>query len=235
MKNKRTLKIAFLTFLSALMILLSAGSGAVVMAAEEPPSIGDLPSDFFGDDDDDDTPPSLDLEEGDTPPSLEAPAADIEIVSAGVFPVNFNPLTTQTKVTYELSEEADVTVEIVDRSGALVATLVNGETLSGDVEHFVWWDGKNNSGDIVESTNKTDARRDYSYKIVARDSGGVVQDTATGAVTVAYVNTVQPNNLGANTITTHNNPPSQTSQTGPGVLLYLALPAVAGLWVGRKK
>ncbi len=59
-----------------------------------------------------------------------------------------NPFSGSTVINYQLTESSKITLKIHNISGKEIRTLVNKNQLSG--EHFVVWDGKNNSGKSVE-------------------------------------------------------------------------------------
>jgi len=175
------------------------------------------------------------------------------IISAGVFPVGFNPLVNEAKISYNLSQGAKVEVSIIDNGGNVVVTLID-KVLPGGA-HEVWWNGTNaidNSGKVVESG-------EYAYKIIVRDpSTNAITDTQTGKINAIYSNSNQDfegsNNqavippvttapVATNQISTETVEASvalnsattgKTAETGPSMLIYTAFPLV-GYIIRRKK
>ena len=67
------------------------------------------------------------------------------------YPDPFNP---ETWIPYELSEDADVTVEIYDSTGTMVRKLGLGRQAKGryiNKKRAAFWDGKNEQGELVSS------------------------------------------------------------------------------------
>ncbi len=65
-----------------------------------------------------------------------------------------DPSNPETWIPYELSEDADVTVEIYDLTGAMVRKLVLGRQTKGryiDKRRAAFWDGRNERGELVSS------------------------------------------------------------------------------------
>jgi hypothetical protein len=69
-----------------------------------------------------------------------------------------NPFVTTTKIKFHTVDDAKVKVVIYNMGGALVRTLLDSSLTSG--AHIVEWDGKDDSGNIVESGV-------YLYKLYA--------------------------------------------------------------------
>ncbi|MBL0385939.1 S8 family serine peptidase [Tumebacillus sp. ITR2] len=88
------------------------------------------------------------------------------------FSVNpFHPTTgATTALSYNLSEDATVTVTVVNASGAAVKTLLNGVKQSAG-SNTVAWDGKNSSGVVL-------AAGTYTVKLRAVDAVGLIGETS---------------------------------------------------------
>ena len=66
-------------------------------------------------------------------------------------------------LTFRLSADADVKIEVKDSSGKVVATLTPGQLKSG--EQTVTWDGKDSEGKAAPAA-------DYTFKVTAKDAKG---------------------------------------------------------------
>ena len=75
------------------------------------------------------------------------------------YPNPFNPTTT---IEYSLAADAKVSLSIYDVTGRLIRTLGNTQQSSGT--HFVVWDSRNNTGELVSSGV-------YFYKIAIQSNG----------------------------------------------------------------
>lgn len=69
-----------------------------------------------------------------------------------------NPFVTTTKIKFQTVDDTEVKVVIYNTGGALIRTLLDSALKSG--AHIVEWEGKDDSGDIVESGM-------YLYKLYA--------------------------------------------------------------------
>ena len=107
----------------------------------------------------------------------------------------------QSTIQYALSEDANVTIKIFDASSSLIRTLMSGAVSAGT--NKAPWDGKNDSGSIVQS-------KTYTYNIDAVNSFNKKADQVSGTITVDLVppiingNSVSPDVLspsGKNTAT----------------------------------
>ncbi len=98
------------------------------------------PDDSTGECDDSRSDPSRDI--------LSAPSPDATPTELAVRS-HPNPLNGSTTISYALPAEGRVTVAIFDVQGRRVRTLFDGQKTSGS--HGVTWDGKDASGDTVES------------------------------------------------------------------------------------
>ncbi len=74
------------------------------------------------------------------------------------------------EITFDLAEDAGVTVEIYDTEGNLVKTLKGGALSSG--RNQIHWDGKDNDGNSLPAGN-------YSFEVKATDSEGNSVDVTT--------------------------------------------------------
>lgn len=79
-------------------------------------------------------------------PSVSVEENSLNFVSQGNFP---NPFSTQTTITFQVSDNSRVTVDVLNASGILVKNLANSEMASG--EYSLSWDGSSFSGKAVES------------------------------------------------------------------------------------
>lgn len=220
-------------------ILMTIGFAAVTYAADdEPPALTiDIPED-------EEAPPSVEInipaEEGDTdgPPSLDLSLPDnIRITSHDVYPEGFNPLNTETEISYSISDDAEMTVKIVDEDEDTVVVLVDNED-EDEGSHVIEWDGANTSDVLVDPG-------DYQYEIIAKHPDThEIEDMAEGDITVIYTSTTpRPSGQQGSgvdqiqaraTVALQNSATGSVSETGPGILIYGLLP-IAGYILARKK
>ncbi len=100
--------------------------------------------------------------EGSVPPppplhELEPISIPDNFVLHGAYP---NPFNSATEISFSLSEDSKVTLDIFDVDGRAIATKTVGELKAG--RNALRWDGKDNSGNIVSSGM-------YMYRIQAED------------------------------------------------------------------
>lgn len=182
----------------------------------------------------------------------------IRIISDSVFPVGFNPILNETKITYDLSANAAIELTIFDDNGDTVISLIDGLE-QGKGEHSVWWNGtdsKATNGKVVDPGA-------YEYKIIAKNpSTKVTEDTATGKINAVYfpagadfedtgvvstpsepVSTPVPTSLASTptnstdavaTMALQSATSGHTAGTGPETLIYLLFP-LTGHIVSRRK
>ena len=118
-------------------------------------------------------------------PAVVAPATTAPTISGlGASPSTFSPdadgTDDSTEVTFDIDQNADVTVTVLDASDVEVVKLSDNLAMSaGSVS--VDWDGKNASSDVVEDGT-------YKVKVDASNAGG--DDTAT--VNVEVDNSEEP-------------------------------------------
>jgi hypothetical protein len=189
---------------------------------------GDNNGDNNGDDNGDDPPP----------PPPPPPSGEIQL-EADIFPKTFNPKIRNTTISYVISGNARVDIEMLDSRGRRVVMLVNGEAKSAG-DHSVDWDGTN----TVTSGGEVVGIGAYTYRINAKNpSTNQVMATAQGEVNVVYPTNGAPGTPDGNgttspddngTIILNNNGPDITSETGPGILLYLLFP-LGGLIFKKRK
>jgi hypothetical protein len=209
---------------------------------DSPPSLGDPTAG-----DDDDAPPSLTLPGGNDPsnpgPSTPAPSGltGPEIVYSYAYPQTIVPLdpaeAQQTTVSFKLSEDSVVEIVIVDESELVeMVTLADDVEVNGNQDYGINWDGTDNPdlGGIVLEEGK------YYYKLIVKDPDTLVaSDEETGAIFIGQVadpiegDPTKPGTTPLSVIP-NNNPPGQTSDTGPEALVYLLFP-VAGYFAARKR
>lgn len=180
---------------------------------------------------------------GTTPPGGNQSSGNIKITKHSAFPVGFNPLINETKITYTISAKAEVEIRILTQSGVTITTLVDNKVLDKG-EYFVWWDGTNSAsgnGKVVDPAT-------YQYKITAKDpNNGTVKDVKTGNINVVYVKsadfengstspvTVPPvNNQAQATVAMQGATGGKTAGTGPGILIYALFP-LGGYFISRYK
>lgn len=186
-------------------------------------------------------------------PIPTAQSSNIKISKASVFPIGFNPLLAETKITYRISAKAKMEIKIIDGSGVKVRGLMTDETIDAG-EHNITWDGAGDEGDVVSPG-------EYSFKITAKNPvSGEIADVKSGTINVVYyqaardfenpagsgnattspqspatVQPLQPSRLEADaTMALQNATSGTTAPTGPETLIYLVFP-VLGYFLGRKK
>lgn len=181
--------------------------------------------------------------------------SNIKISKASVFPIGFNPLLAETKITYKISAKAKMEIKIIDGTGVKIRGLITDETIDAG-EYKVTWDGAGDEGEVVDPG-------EYSFKITAKNpTSGEIADVKSGTINVVYyqaardfedqntsrngnatnssqspatVQPLQPSVPEANaTMALQNATSGTTTPTGPEVLIYLAFP-VLGYFLGRKK
>ncbi|MFH1533411.1 MAG: Ig-like domain-containing protein [Nitrospirota bacterium] len=171
---------------------------------------------------------------------------DLEITDHDVFPVQFNPLTNETKISYEISADAKIDINIIDHTGVTVLDLLEDEDVEAG-DYYVWWDGTD--GDEVVASGE------YTYKIYAKDpNDGEVKDIKSGevqarysalpgdfedvtepiATTVTAVTPTPSQSQAAATVSLQSAETGVTAGTGTPVLIYLLFP-LGGLFISRKK
>jgi Bacterial Ig-like domain len=175
----------------------------------------------------------------------------LEIEDHSVFPAQFNPLTNDTKISYEITADAKIDIKIIDHTGVTVYELLSDEDVEAG-DYYVWWDGTDGS-EVVASG-------DYQYKIYAKDPGDdEVMDIKSGEVKALYASiedfedvveseqnnqepvvtsvtttTTSSQSQAAATIALQSAETGVTAETGPPVLIYLLFP-LGGLFLSRKK
>ncbi len=202
---------------------------------ETPPS---LVLNIMGDGAGEEAPPELDVDVviPEEEEEEEEDEADLLTLDADVSPPTFNPNISNTTITYEISKNAKMDVEILNPNGSRLILLVNNQSKTAG-EHSVSWNGTNTNlsgGNVV-------AKGTYTYRVIAKNtSTGVVEATAQGNINVVYPEDTpqapkapeDPKDNG--TIILQNQGPKATSETGPGILLYLLLPLGGFLFNKRK-
>lgn len=180
---------------------------------------------------------------GTTPPGGDQGSGNLKITKHSAFPVGFNPLVNETKISYTISAKAEVEIRILTQSGVTITTLVDNKVLDKG-EYFVWWDGTNSAngnGKVVDPAT-------YQYKITAKDpNNGTVKDVKTGNINVVYIKsadfengsssavTVPPvNNQAQATVAMQGATGGKTAGTGPGILIYALFP-LGGYFISRYK
>lgn len=209
----------------------------LTFAADTPPSIN-FGSNIFNSNNE--TPPGLELEGNLFTPNTSTGtvitgSGAVQITQASAYPPAFNPSNGEkTTFTYKLSGNAVVALDILDGSDAIIVTLVDDESVLGNQEVDVDWDGTDSatgSGVVVIAGN-------YKYQIIAKDAVTLqMQSVATGYVQVAsttdFETPVDVTDTGYTDVTLHNAPPTNTSGTGPEMLVFLLFP-LAGYLATRK-
>jgi hypothetical protein len=172
--------------------------------------------------------------------------ADIDVFDDGTSRTTFNPEINSVKLFYKLSEDAHVTVEIIDSDDEVVVELLDEDQDKKDgVSHYtLWWNGtktNKSSGQIVPDGT-------YTYKITAtHEDYPSLEDTEEGPITVTsdYIDGVDfedPDGGGVQpgdgtpgetipdqddaTIAMQNAQGGTTAGTGPGVLIYFLFPFI---------
>jgi len=101
---------------------------------------------------------------------------DVSVEEVTADPYAIYPVYGQaTQITYTISEDADVTLQIVSPSGTVVRTLVNDEAQTADT-YTIEWDGKNSSGKIIDTEGH--------YKIKVSITQGSTTKVREGNITV---------------------------------------------------
>lgn len=175
-------------------------------------------------------------------PPAQPPSSSgvIQITKAKAFPIGFNPLINETKISYAISGKAEVEIKILTKSGVTIATIVDNKVLDAG-EYFIWWDGKGSTGKTVDPAT-------YEFKITAKDpNSGTVKDVKKGELNVVYAKLAdfetpppapqqpQVSTQSAATMAMTNATSGSTADTGPGVLLYFLFPIGSFIITRRKK
>jgi hypothetical protein len=79
-------------------------------------------------------------------PSVSVEESSRNSVSQGNFP---DPFSSQTTITFKVSDKSQVSVDVFNNSGLMVKNLLNQEMTSG--EYSISWDGTSSSGYPVQS------------------------------------------------------------------------------------
>lgn len=215
--------------------------------------------DDTGDDDDDDDDVIIPPTSGDDDDDDDTEEEVIEILDHDVFPGTFNPVTNETKISYEISADATVEIKIIDHTGITILTLLDDEDLEAG-DYYVWWNGtdkKDSEGEVI-------AAGVYTYKIHAKDSEGNVKDIKSGKINAVYSaaqiedfedldtgptesvqadpdpvvqpvqTTTQPTQAAAATVSLQSAQTGVTAGTGTPALIYLLFP-LGGYFISRKK
>ncbi|MFQ6116076.1 MAG: FlgD immunoglobulin-like domain containing protein [bacterium] len=85
------------------------------------------------------------------PPPVEKRTIPAVTELVGNYPNPFNP---ETWIAYKLAQESDVTIRVYDTEGKAIRTLQLGRKPAGmyvNRESAVYWDGKNDAGEVVSS------------------------------------------------------------------------------------
>ncbi|MFA6917922.1 MAG: hypothetical protein WC285_03770 [Candidatus Gracilibacteria bacterium] len=166
---------------------------------------------------------------------IDPPVGALRILTAEVFPIGFNPTITDTKVTYKISGDGFVKLDILDESGVKIVTLLNNEETEKNKSENISWDGT----DKAEGDGKIVEPGKYFFKLMAKlSASSAISDTKTGEINVIYASDFEsvsnPGNGGSNTNASINNVPiKETSGTGPETMVYLILPVI-GYFVARR-
>lgn len=231
-------KIYKLISLLILGILMATSFGAIAYAEDDAP-----PTLIIGVPEEEEAPPSVEIEipeeEPDGPPSLGLSLPDnIRITSHDVYPEGFNPLNTETEISYSISDDAEMTVRIVDEDEDPVVVLVDNEA-EDEGAHTVEWDGANTSNVLVDPG-------DYQYEIIAKHPDTHdIEDMAEGNITIIYAAAVPPRPAGQQgsgvdqnqsraTVALQNSATGSVSDTGPGIIIYSLLPIAGYILAGRR-
>lgn len=78
----------------------------------------------------------------------------------------------RTRVGFDLTEPAEVSLTIVDRDGAPVRELLDDRELAGDAKHRYRWDGRDDDGEVVPDGL-------YRMRVVRRKEGRIVNSYKT--------------------------------------------------------
>jgi len=192
---------------------------------------------------DDSTPEEEEEEEEDDTPDPpeeeEITPGDLKITDHTVWPKGFNPLLAETKITYEISEDAIIKVKILNDTGVTVVTLIDDEEVD-EGKYDVWWNGT----DSTEDDGEVVSGGTYHYKILASDPDSEeLRDSETGSINVVYTYSGDFEGEGDQTttgeetdtaeteddqnaaiMTMQNTVDGVTSDTGPGILIYSIFP-----------
>ena len=181
------------------------------------------------------------------------PTGEIKIKNADIWPKGFNPSLVLTKISFETTGTALVTVEIRSSTGQKIVTLVDDEEAKAD-KYEIYWDG---TDDPAQSKGKVVPQGEYTWKVTAKDpTSKAIKDSKSGDVNVVYnpggADFEGNTGSGSSNTTTSTSAASasaesaqnaqntlamlslqsassgETAGTGPGTLIYLFLPA-AGL------
>ena len=143
-----------------------------------------------------DEPPALNITIPSTPATPAAPATPaVDITGLAVTPATFNPITQTTDISFTISANGFITVEILDDITQKKILLNNENLTAGSYSKTnkpaLEWTGKDSTG--ANFPNKA-----YTVKVTSKQTAtGNVLDTATAAVTVntpAIDNPAQPSN-----------------------------------------
>jgi hypothetical protein len=175
----------------------------------------------------------------------------IEITKVSISKATFNPYINEVQILYTTSEDANVTVSIYNMKGEKIVDLLSEEQTKGD--HNVWWTGTVNNKTLGKKVDDGS----YIFKITAAHKQyPTIKDTKEGTVTVNTQTSTNPGDfedldgggaepagdpepqgtLGSTPVTPdqliatqtlQNSTTGQSAGTGPGVLIYLLIPALA--------
>jgi cysteine-rich repeat protein len=160
----------------------------------------------------------------------------LKFSKAEAFPAGFNPKMTDTKITYQVTQNAFIELKITDEANVNVVTLVNNEQVSANKPYSVSWNGTDKAdgaGEIVKAGK-------YFFKISAKTSAQAISsDTKTGAINVIYASdengNIVPLPPDDQNVSINNNPPKDTTGTGPETAVYLILPLIGYLVTSFRK
>lgn len=199
-------------------------------------------------DDDDEAPPSLTIktdnpEPPDTPDNPDTPSGGtLKITKADAYPKGFNPTVSESKISYEVNQDAVIEVKITNSNDLNVAKLVENKKISAG-DYFVNWKGTSNN----EQNGTILAPGTYKYKILAKDPNtSEIKDTAEGEISLIYSapqtedkGDVEPpkeidKQEAKATQTLNNSTSGKTAKTGPDILIYSIFP-IAGYFISRRR
>jgi len=181
-------------------------------------------------------------------------ADDMEISDVSISKSKFNPDINEVQFVYTIDNDAEVVIEIYDSKGKLVTTIKEEDQEKG--QHVVWWNGSMGNelfGESIpdgtytykitatNSKDKTSKDTKEGQVIVDSTTGtgaGDFEDLDGGGTKPASTNTAGTNTgtlasasnnaqANASVLALQNSTTGQTAGTGPGVLLYLLIPALA--------
>jgi hypothetical protein len=185
----------------------------------------------------------------------EAPDEDdslIKITQHEADPDYFNPTTEETEIEYTISEDAILEITIVNISDQELVKLLDDEEVDEGSGEIIWLGTDDNTvGGTVLPAGV------YKYKIKAKNvDTEATEDTEEGTVTLAYTEvavegdsedpeseTSTDNTSDSDTgsssesdaiMAMTNTVSGETSETGPGVLIYSIFPVI-GIFVARRK